>query len=184
MKYPWYLKIIDAFGFFALLMTIWHIVRQVPPETDSRLDGVLGNLSTELLGIYISVRLIDFVVRSYQEYRDARISTVRNMRNIENLLHGIEDFKSMRELRIFNMEFDWFKVQIESRKKHLKNDEVEDIRKFTKKLDEILSSLPAVDLSKIGEKISVNSEIFAAHFVEVENLRIQAERNILNETSE
>lgn len=179
MKYPWYLRTLDLFGLLAALSALAYVFN----DNGSPLHGLWGNLTTELIGIYISVRLIEFVVRSYQDYKEARIETVKNMRMLEDLIHKLDDFKGMRELRYFDKNLTWFKTQFVKRKKKLKANEVEDVQKFIDKLNSIHSLLPAVELLKIGEKIQLPINL-SSHFSEIERLREKADSNILKETSE
>ncbi len=188
MRYPKYLRYLDSFGFFALASAVIYawIPENVRPE--SHLDSLWGNLSTEMLGIWLSVRLIDWIIRTHESFTKARVRTVRFMRFVEGRMHAVLDFRRVHDLKGIYRELDWIVTRMPSRRRHLKTDEQRDLDAFFSKLNEILAMLPDKETVRkqmdtydleIPDKESVRQKLN-----ELEVLRRTAEENILEETDE
>lgn len=188
MSYPRYLRYLDTFGLFALLSAVIYAWLPEAKRPEPHLDSLWGNFSTEMLGIWLGVRLIDFIIRAHESSTKARVRTVRFMRFMEGRIHAVLDFEQSHDLKGIYRELDWIKTRMPSRRRHLKADEQRDLDAFFKKLDEILAMLPDKNTVRaqqntykleIQKKGSIQQKI-----LELEALRRTAEDNILEETDE
>lgn len=185
MRYPKHLRYLDAFGTLGIVSAVTYVLLPVEHRPADHLDSLWGNFSTEMIGIWLSVRFIDWIIRSHESFTKARVRVVRNMRFLDKLLLGLADFRRPYELVMFHRELKWVKDRLAARLKHLKPDEASDVEQYFSKVDEILLLLPG--LAELGPKDSFEIEEIERYLdtlKELEKLRHMAEANILEETDE
>jgi hypothetical protein len=59
MRYPNYLRYLDAFGILSLVSAVVYVLLPQEVRPEAHPDGLWGNISSEMIGIWLSVRLID-----------------------------------------------------------------------------------------------------------------------------
>ena len=151
---------------------------------DEKYFSVWGNLSTELIGIWLSVRLIEYAIRSHETSTKARVRTVRHFRGMERRLHRIVEYKSPRDLKLYYREYNWGKTIIKKRHKHFSPDEIQDISGFYSILDNILSQFPEIPDGDLDKRMKFSTSNIDENFAKLEQVRLVVERNILEETDE
>ena len=188
MRYPKYLRYLDAFGLLAFLSAVIYVLLPENARLESHLDSLWGNFSTEMLGIWLGVRLIDWIIKAHESFTKSRVRTVRFMRFVEARMHAVLDFERTYDLKGIYRELDWIMTRMPSRRRHLKADEQRDLNAFFNKLDEILSMLPdkeAVRKQLDNHDLEIREkDIVRQKLNELEVLRRVAEENILEETDE
>jgi hypothetical protein len=188
MRYPKYQRYLDAFGALSVLSAIAYWLLPAARRPEEHLDGLWGNLSSEMIGIWLSVRLIDLIIRSHESATKARVRVVRNLRYVERLLHGVLDFRRPFDLNHLFRELDWINSRMPSRRRHLKEDEKRDVEAFYAKLSDLLSHFPPREVVRSLKKTDVlpvtDDQSMSSIFSELEAARRVAEKNILEETDE
>jgi len=139
MVYPKYLRYLDFFGLCAFSSAAFYIWLPEGDRPETHLDNLWGNLSTEMLGIWLGVRLIDWIIRSHESFTKARVRTVRFMRFVEGRMHAVLDFERTHDLKGIYRELDWIMTRLPSRRRHLKLDEQRDLDAFFNKPKSVFS---------------------------------------------
>jgi len=188
MRYPKYLRFLDAFGVLGIVSAIAFVRLPTPLRPEDHLDGLWGNLTSEMVGIWLSVRLIDWIIRTHESFTKARVRIVRNMRFTEKQLHTIVDFQRPYDLKMLYRELEWIESRMPARSRHLRPDEVIDVNAFYAATQALLHHLPgraAVSLSSVQGDLPVENELdIRRALLVVEDARKKAEINILEETDE
>lgn len=187
MHYRKYMLIVDFVGVLAVISILGYLYLPDNFRPADRLSDFWGNGSAELAGIWISVRLIEWALRRNDLNLKVRVRTVRSMRMLVNQLLYFIDSGFVGALRRLDFEISWCKQRLPQRLKHLKPDEVDDVRAFYDALDDVRSMIPALPDYRQGDE-GVLDLIRGAEFheklVQLNRLRDQAENNILEETDE
>ncbi|HMI41039.1 MAG TPA: hypothetical protein VK485_07405 [Sphingomicrobium sp.] len=183
MRYPGYLRLIDSFGLLAIASTVTFATLPEPLRPAEHLDDLWGNLSSELVGIWLAVRLIDFVIKKNEGATKGRVRVVRGMRYLERLFTSFYRYPRSHELADLLREFRWNKGRLEQRKKHLKRDEVGDAELFYDIGAQLLYLLPQVAPND-QDKIEYDSRRYHGLLTDLGIAREKAEQNILEETDE
>jgi hypothetical protein len=189
MRYPKYLQYLDLLGAVSVASATTYVLLPISARPEDHLDGLWGNLSSEMIGIWLSVRLIDWIIRSHESSTKARVRVVRSLRYVERLLHTVVEFRRSFELRTVYKELDWIESRMPSRRRYLKPDEVSEIDLFYAKVQEFLLLFPPLDQLTHSQNIdhltmSSSEEKCQTLLAEIENARRNAERNVLEETDE
>ncbi len=130
MRYPHYLRGIDAFGVLALLSaTLFAVIPEAQRPTD-HIDDLWANLSIEMLGIWVAVRLIDFVIKRNEGSTRTRVRVVRGLRWLERLFSTFHRYQGSHELYGLLRDYRWNEARFADRTKHLKRDEIVDVEVF------------------------------------------------------
>jgi hypothetical protein len=130
MRYPTHLKVLDGFGIAALLSSVSFALMPDRLRPTTHVDDIWGGLSTEMLGIWVGVRFIEWIINSHEDANKARVRILRHMRFMERLAHNVLEFQRSYELRMLLRDWHWGRERFESRKKHLSRDEVIDVMAF------------------------------------------------------
>lgn len=188
MRYPTYLRYLDLLGVLSLVSAIIYVILPTSARPEEHLDGLWGNLCSEMIGIWLSVRLIDWIIRSHESSTKARVRVVRNLRYIERFVHGIVEFRRPLDLRYLYQELDWINSLMPSRRRRLKSDELAEVDLFYDKVRELLSLFPPREQLSVSKKVDDlplnNEERCQSLLAEIETARHKAEINILEETDE
>lgn len=188
MRYPNYLRYLDAFGVLSVVSAAVYVLLPYEARPETRLDGLWGNFSSEMIGIWLSVRFIDWIIRSHESSTKARVRTVRSLRFIERTLNIVVEYRRPFELRHLYRELDWLNSIMPRRRRHLKPDECRDIDAFYAKVDEILTNFPGrnqLSASRTVDDLPItNEEVAHTLLTDLESARRKAELNILEETDE
>ena len=152
---------------------------------DAAQEGMFANVLSELIGIYISVRLIDLIIRKNETRDRVRVRTVRTMRFVERCVANILLFKNGFEVDRLRRELLWSEQLREKRNKHLSSDEIQDLNLFYGRVVEFTTLIPDYLTVFDGGRITVGDEEAAIRLLhEIEEARYAAEKNILEETEE
>src|SRR5262245_18600125 len=85
MGYRKYQFFLDLFGIIGVVLCVVNVVienlgAQLVESNGARLDSIWGNLATEMVGIWLGVRIIDFIIRKNEKENSLRILIVRSTR--------------------------------------------------------------------------------------------------------
>ena len=185
-RYNAYLFALDIFGVISAGAVIAYIfVPEALKLSDQRVDGMVANVLSELVGIYISVRLIEWFTERNQTRDRVRVRVVRNMRLLERMSRTAWLHKNGLEVYNFRRELHWIEGLRAIRAKNFSADELEDIEDFFRLVKlfteqivdfDVINHKGAVQFHNAGEADSLLPTIEAA--------RKRAEENILEETDE
>ncbi|WP_435003712.1 hypothetical protein [Xanthomonas arboricola] len=188
MRYPKYLRFLDAFGCLGIFSAIAFVKLPTAQRPEEHLDGLWGNLTSEMVGIWLSVRLIDWIIRKHESFTKARVRIVRNMRFTEKQLHVILDFKRPYDLKMLYRELEWIESLRPARSRHLRVDEAADVAAFYAATSAFLQSFPnqaTVSSSSVRDDLPpVDEAKLREELISIESARKKAEINILDETDE
>lgn len=185
MRYPLYLRILDGFGAFSVASAVAYIYLPESIRPSGNASDVWSGVTTEFIGIWIGVRFIDWALRYHESFTKARVRVVRNMRYQERLFLQVGEFRRTFEYRMLLREVSWIRSKWQSRAKHLRKDEINDVLQFNAIADELLSMLPSQDKLSIRESFHLdNEEEYFLALQRLEEARLVAEENIFEETDE
>ncbi len=183
MRYPRYLLALDAFGMVGLLSALAFGLLPQHMRPAAHIDDLWGNVSSEFVGIWVAVRLIDFIIKRNEASTKGRVRTVRGMRYIEQLFFRFHRYPGPHELKNLQREYRWNEARLSKRKQHLSRDEIADVDSFYACAEQLLGLLPPT--APAGrDDISYDMAAFDTGLVELERVRRVAEDNILRETDE
>lgn len=189
VNYKKYLVYVDLFGVFAVISTILYIYSdQLFSSMPDKVSGIWGNLSTELIGIWFGVRLIDWIIKSNDKSTNNRIVTLRNMRFLTKQAERVVEFGYRHDSKILNKVVTWFKTVISQRARYFSTDEVQDINNYINSLTDFLTQINNV-ISPSGGDVRLElaehaEQKFFSLIENIDELRLIAEANILEETPE
>ena len=189
MSYKKYLVYVDIFGLFSVISTILYVYSdKIFTSIPDKVSGVWGNLSTELIGIWFGVRLIDWIIKSNDKSTSNRIITLRNMRFLTKQAERVVEFGYRHDSKILNKEVKWFKNVFVQRSRYFSIDEIRDINHFIDSLSDFLTQINNVISPSGGDvklELSASGEKKFFNLIEnIDELRLVAEANILVETPE
>ncbi len=72
-NYRNYLYFINVFGAVSVAATILYLATPDSYHPSERIDSFIGNVCTEMLGIWIGVRFIEWAIRGYDTWAKARL---------------------------------------------------------------------------------------------------------------
>lgn len=185
MRYPRYLMALDAFGVLSMSSGVAFVLCSEALRPNDRIDSLWANMATEMIGIWVGVRLIDWIIRRNESATKARVRTVRNMRFVERKLKEFLEFRRAFDVFEFRKEIAWFKSMLATRSRYLKADERRDVNAFYSKSEELYQALCSCE-SKNDPRYLEFQDLdglreLHAHCVA---LRKIADDNIMDETNE
>jgi hypothetical protein len=181
-----YVVWIDLFGIVAALATVaYYVVAHRTTAPDQELFTLWANICTEAVGIYVSVRVLEFLVRNNQERRTARIGLVRNSRFLLRLARTATYHVTPLNIDNINHEMDYTDYIFSRRKRFLTEDERECLNAFYIALCEHSALLRSVGShAGPGPIPRSDAERLRTSLESVEVKRHIAEQNIFEETAE
>ena len=120
--------------------------RERMPDVDKRPwnsanGSMIANILSELIGIYVSVRLIDFFIRKNETRDKIRIRTVRVMRFIERCVVSVFIFRNGFEVDRLRRETRCVDQIRPKRNKYLSEDEIRDVDAFYSQVTEFTTQV-------------------------------------------
>lgn len=183
-RYNRYLFFLDIYGFLSATLVIGYLVLPAERPWSSPTDSMIGNVLSELIGIYVSVRLIEFFMTRNERRERVRVRVVRNARFIETTIANIFMFRNGFEAFRLRRELIWVAENRTKRYRHLSPDEVRDAEAFYRKVADFCDLIPSF-MSVFGRNVTFTDEARAAELLkEIEEARLALEENILEETDE
>jgi hypothetical protein len=195
MSYRKFHLFLDLFGILGIGLAIsYYLVgHQVPEQNkDQELFNLWGNFSTEIVGIWLGVRLIDYVIQQNEKKHSLRIRIVRNMRFLVGVTRSSIDFPNRPVIAKLKYEIDWSNKIFSGRQKYLSKDEINDVENFYLALSNLSPKIEK--LFDLQEKSCIDEETrkdldeerkdLWSILDRVEEIRQKAEINILEETEE
>ena len=187
IRYNKYILALDIFGILSTALTILYLVGpDYLKPADPREDGMLANVLSELIGIWVSVRLIEFFIRKNESRDRLRVRVVRNARMFENISRDIYHFMRGHDAFKLRRELEWVSSVKPARMIHLSRDEVDDFDSFFTAVNDFARLIP--DFRTRGDDPSplvLPERERMKELVEIiHESRVKLERNILEETDE
>jgi hypothetical protein len=193
IRYNRFHLILDIVGLFGVGLTIYfyyqgHIFRQ----SNEELYTLWANFATDIVSIWIGVRIIEYIIRKHEKESGARIRSVRNMRFLmRNIRNGIE-YPRRADWDQLKYEFNWTKRMFNKHHKIFRQNEISDVNTFYSGVEVALSELYNLLQMKVGydasaetrEKFERKKEELWSYMEKLEEARLKAEENILAETDE
>jgi|GEM_PF-3490477 len=195
MRYRRAHLLLDLFGLIGVLLAVsYYVIGHQTPENqkDQELGSLWANISTDILGIWLGVRLIDYIIERRAKEDRARLSTVRNLRYLMGQLRRAIEFAGRHEIATLKTEVEWGSEIFKKRIKYFSADEIRDMDAFFTQMRmafpllEKLSQLRAASYSgqQSREAYEKETETAWASLAAFEAAFRTAERNILEETQE
>jgi hypothetical protein len=184
-RYNRYLMALDVFGLISATAVAAYMLLPDEWRLRSNQDGMVANVLSEFVGIWVSVRLIDFFIRSNERRDRARVRSVRNLRLIERMVVNVLLFKNGYEVTNLRRELTWTDSMRQQRNRFLATDEIADVDAFYALAYEFCSLIPEFDTLLHRDAVTFTNEDAAKEIeVRIEAARLKAEKNILEETEE
>lgn len=177
-RYNRYQFALDLFGALSLALIVLYLLIPDGSRLSNTQDGMIANVLSEMVGIWISVRLIGFFIIQADRKERVRVRTVRLMRFFENQIkHVINTNFAKGTIDRLKSELVWANNMQENRERYLSHDEVVEVRYFYDLVKRFAESVESLSGKESPESITPSIE-------EIVNARTIAEKNILEETVE
>jgi hypothetical protein len=162
---------LDCFGMTSLALVVVYLLIPEGSRLSNTQDGMLANVLSEMVGIWIAVRLIGFFILQSDRRDRIRVRTVRSMRFFEaQIKHVIAADFSIGPVQRLRDELKWSTNLRADRERYLSEDEIKDVRRY-------------YDLvSQFAEREGHGSSDELVN--QIMHARVAAEQNILEETQE
>jgi hypothetical protein len=189
LRYNRYSAALDIFGAASLTILYFYWTRKVPNTpiwsmTDPQ-EAMFANILSELIGIWISVRLISFFIARNETRDRVRIRSVRLMRFVERAVVNIVVFRTGYEVARLRWELTWTNKISADRKKYFAADELAEMNFFYGKVREFCALID--DFEEVFDRtpiVFLDEQRARELLKDIEVARLGAETNILEETEE
>ena len=155
---------VDLVGLaFSVILIITYLVWG--DNVSDHLQNLWSNLSIEVLGVWLSVRIIDFLIQRHKSFKEIRFQQLRNLGYFENVATDILTYSPKeRDINLLIREIKYFDKRWAKRKKHFFKDEKEKVDDLRKTMPEIIDTCKEmaykkeiesdeVDYKKLKEKL-------------------------------
>lgn len=117
--------LIDLIILIALSLTIYLTLKSSSEDTSFDKDSFLLNLATELIGVWLSVRIIDRLLKKRERLDNARQQLIKNLRHPFNYCYSISPRFKRKDVDYLKNEMKWFERRWIKRRSFLKNREID-----------------------------------------------------------
>lgn len=122
---------VDLFTLLLGLLLIWGYINYggILFVKDSPILNIWANIATDLIGVWLTVRIVESLLQAREKFHSIRRTTVSNLRYFLRIAQEITpEFYEWRINSLQN-ELRWFEEKLPKRKKYLYRDEYDDIVK-------------------------------------------------------
>jgi len=145
-------------------------------DYDEHIQNLWSNLAIEVLGVWLSVRIIDFLLQRHKNFKESRFHQLRNLKYFYDTAVNVYEYNSTYEKDIekLQMEVKYFDKRWHKRKKHLYRDEKEEIQVLRNSMPNIIEASISVrqvntDIRKLEDKYPITEDEKS----NIETLKIQ-----------
>jgi hypothetical protein len=117
--------LIDVILLIALCVAIYFTVRTSDKDKGFDYNSFLLNLSTEIIGVWLSVRIIDRLLKKRERLENARRNLVQNLRHPFNYAYLLSPRYKRKDVDYLKNEMKWFERRWIKRRSFLKNREAD-----------------------------------------------------------
>jgi len=131
---------IDLVGLvFSIILIVSYLIWG--DNVSAHLQNLWSNLSIDVLGVWLSVRIIDFLLQRHRTFKEIRFQLLRNFDYFENVAANILIYgPKERDINLLEREMKYFDKRWPKRKKHFFNDEKEQVNALMKIRQEIVDT--------------------------------------------
>lgn len=135
--------LLDLFGIASFIAALaFYALSQYPNAVGNEALGALwANLATEGLGIWLTVRIIDRLLRHEDKWRKTRVSLVRNCRYLVRALKIANVQRRTIDVDLVRRELRYAAQRLERTKEHLDATEIEAVSTLHSSIDNRLDEL-------------------------------------------
>jgi hypothetical protein len=169
---PW---IIDVILAFSITSCIYLTYKTSDAGKGIDYNGFLLNLTTELLGVWLSVRIIERMIRKQERLNEIRRNLLRNLRHPFDIAFRKYPHYNGQDLRYLKRELKWFDMRWEQRQSVFKLNEQNLSRKI---ISMNYGLVTAIENVLIARDLPLNSMIQLENVVEE---RMQAVSKVLTQ---
>jgi hypothetical protein len=155
---------IDLVGLASSLILIASYLKY-GDNYDEHIQNLWSNLGIEVLGVWLSVRIIDFLIERHKNFKETRFHQLRNLQYFYETALNIYEYNSTYERDIENLqrEVKYFDKRWHKRKKHFYRDEKEEIQTLRNSMPQIIETSISVqqmnlEIDKQTEKYPTTEE--------------------------
>jgi hypothetical protein len=163
--------IVGIIGIFGIVVGFFY---QEDLNLKSSWAGFISNLGVELVGTWISIRVIEYIFRIDEEYRTTRVKVVRNMRWCVGFSRNLRAKGDPNTLDYANKEIEYIKHVFPIWKKFLDDNEINDCKAVYEKFYEII---------KLAELTLSKHAISSSKYTNVNELLEKAHHDFLSENN-
>ncbi|HNP34062.1 MAG TPA: hypothetical protein PKN96_12285 [Flavobacterium sp.] len=176
-KKPW---VVDLILFLTICVCIYLTWRTSCPATGVDYNGFLLNLTTELIGVWLSVRIIDRLIKKRERLQDVRKNLLKNLRHPFDFIYRKHPYYEQKDVDYLENEMKWFDRRWDKRRSVFKLQE-QDIARAIHSLNYELTRV--ISNVVIAERIHHNSPEEKKKLVDerlkvVDDTLVQLEKNI------
>jgi hypothetical protein len=188
IRYNLYQLLLDIYGAISIVILVIYWFKpdwiKMFLPMDAAEEGMFANVLSELIGIYISVRLIDLIIRRNETRDRVRVRTVRVARSVERMVANVIMHKNYAEVDRLRRELKWVERIQQKRNKWLSKDEIRDLKHFYSLVEDFCKYVPGFERTFGTDRFELDVEYALKQLTVIENARFTAEENILEETEE
>jgi hypothetical protein len=194
MRYRNYHIAIDSFGLFGLLLGLSYyyfdnIGASLGVDKDGKIYSLWGNLATELVSIWLGVRIIDYLIQKNEKEHSIRMKVVDDTRT---LLEQIR--KSIEHTNEYELDYLFTQLtktmpgsrKYQNRTPYLSEDEIHDLQAFYKAVidwQKRLNNLATATSTGTSNSAQLRQSLWK-QLGDLEDKQSRVEDNILVETEE
>jgi hypothetical protein len=152
-------SIIDLVGLgIGFLLIILFMLKTVS-FNNARIDDIWSNLATEIIGVWLSVRIIDSVIQRRNKKNRTRLQILRNLKHFLNVSNNfvVWNTPKMIDFEELLKEQSYFKQRWDKRKKYLFDSEIEKVEKLERFKQLIIDEIKIL-LTDYKQDDTVNSK--------------------------
>jgi len=138
---------VDLAGFlFAILLILGYLFWG--NRFSDHIQNLWSNLAIEVLGVWLSVRIIDFLIQRHRSFRETRFHQLRNLGFFaDTATHSITYSPKARDIEIMEQEILYFEKRWPKRQRHFYKDEREQILLLRNSMPPIIETCKNLALS-------------------------------------
>jgi hypothetical protein len=154
----WFWVDIVGLGFSILLILTYLYFAA---DFSEHIQNLWSNLAIELLGVWLSVRIIDYLIERHKNFKDTRLQQLRNLGYFDDTANIVLSYNKVHQSDIdkLDREIIYFDKRWNKRKQQFYRDEIEQIDELRLSMPEIIESCKQVKMSYDINLNNKNTEI-------------------------
>jgi len=116
---------------------------------DDHIQNLWSNLAIEVLGVWLSVRIIDFLIQRHKTFKETRFKQLDNLGYFDNIANHILQYSPshQRDIEILQREITYFDKRWLKRQKQFYEDEKVEIQTLRQLMPTIISTCVELELT-------------------------------------
>lgn len=149
-KKPW---VVDLILFLTICVCVYLTWKTASAETGVDYNGFLLNLTTELVGVWLSVRIIDRLIQKRDRLQTVRRNLLNNLKHPFDFIFRKHPYYEQKDVEYLQNESKWFDRRWDRRRTVFKENELQIARKIHSLNMQLTTAISNV---VVAERIELN----------------------------